>query len=343
MILYGMLSLCRMIFGTVVDVFRPRAALEAEILVLRQQIVVLRRGKPGRVPFSVLDRMVLGWVCHLFPKSRDALAIVRPDTVVRWHRAGFRCYWRWKSRPRPGRPAVPPEIRHLIRRMTIANPLWGAPRIHGELLKLGIDIGQTSVAKYMVRRRTPPSQGWKTFLRNHADGIAAMDLFVVPTVSFRLLYGLLIMGHGRRQILWFGVTAQPTAEWIANQLTAACGWEQISRDLIHDRDACYGAIFIRRVHSLGIRDHPTSARSPWQNGYAERLIGSIRRECLDHIVVTGEQHLGHILKCYMEYYNAVRTHLSLGKDAPIGRVIQHHGRIEVRPVLGGLHHQYVRI
>ena len=155
-----MLSLCRMIFGTVVDLFRPRAALEAEILVLRQQIVVLRRGKPGRVPFSVLDRMVLGWVCHLFPQSRDALAIVRPDTVVRWHRAGFRCYWRWKSRPRPGRPAVPPEIRHLIRQMSIANPLWGAPRIRGELLKLGIDIGQTSVAKYMVRRiRHRPKAG----------------------------------------------------------------------------------------------------------------------------------------------------------------------------------------
>ena len=145
-----------------------------------------------------------------------------------------------------------------------------------------------------------------------------MDLFVVPTISFRLLYGLLIMGHGRRQILWLGVTAQPTAEWIANQLTAACGWEQIPRDLIRDRDACYGCLFVRRVRSLGIRDHPTSARSPWQNGYAERLIGSIRRECLDHIVVTGEQHLRNILKCYMEYYNAVRTHLSLGKDAPIG-------------------------
>ena len=167
--------------------------------------------------------------------------------------------------------------------MSVANPLWGAPRIHGELLKLGIDIGQTSVAKYMARRRGPPSQGWKTFLRNHADGVAAMDLFVVPTVSFRLLYGLLIMSHGRRQILWLGVTAQPTAEWIANQLTAACGWEQIPRDLIRDRDACYGSLFVRRVRSLGIRDHPISPRSPWQNGYAERLIGSIRRECLDHI------------------------------------------------------------
>jgi transposase InsO family protein len=228
--------------------------------------------------------------------------------------------------------------------MSIANPLWGAPRIHGELLKLGIDIGQTSVAKYMARwGRAPPSQGWKTFLRNHADGIVAMDLFVVPTVSFLLLYGLLIMRHGRRQLMWLGVTAHPTAEWIANQLTAACAWEQMPSDLIHDRDASYGNIFVRRVRSLGIRDRPTSPRSPWQNGYAERLIGSIRRECLDHIVVTGEQHLRHILECYMDYYNAVRTHLSLGKDAPNRRAIQRSGRIEVRPMLGGLHHQYVRI
>ena len=213
MILCGMWDLCRISFGIVVDLFRPRAALEAEILVLRQQIIVLRRGKPSRVPFLAVDRMVLGWVCQLFPKTREALAIVRPDTVVRWHRAGFRCYWRWKSRSRLGRPAVPAGIRQLIRQMSVANPLWGAPRIHGELLKLGIDIGQSSIAKYMARGRGPPSQGWRTFLRNHADGIAAMDLFVVPTISFRLLYGLLIMGHGRRQILWFGVTAQPTAEW----------------------------------------------------------------------------------------------------------------------------------
>ena len=343
MILCRMLDLCRIIFGIIVDLFRPRAALEAEILVLRQQIIVLRRGRPSRVPFLTVDRMVLGWICQLFPKTREALAIVRPDTVVRWHRAGFRCYWRWRSRSRPGRPAVPAEIRQLIRQMSVANPLWGAPRIHGELLKLGIDIGQTSVAKYVVRRRDPPPQGWRTFLRNHANGIAAIDLFVAPTISFRLLYGLLIMGHGWRQILWLGVTAHPTAEWIANQLTAACGWEQLPCYLIRDRDACYGDIFVRRIRSLGIRDHPTSARSPWQNGYAERLIGSIRRECLDHIVVIGEQHLRRILKSYTEYYNAVRTHLSLGKDAPIWRDIQRAGRIEVRPVLGGLHHQYLRV
>jgi hypothetical protein len=166
-------------------VLRKRAALGAEMLVLRQQIVVLRRGKPGRLPFSAVDKVLLGWVCHLFPKARGALAIVRPDTVVRWHRVGFRCYWRFKSRRRRGHPGMPAEIRQLIREMSIANPLWGAPRIHGELLKLGIDVGQTSVAKYMARRRGPPSQGWKTFLRNHADGIAAMDLFVVPTLSVR--------------------------------------------------------------------------------------------------------------------------------------------------------------
>jgi transposase InsO family protein len=241
----------------------------------------------------------------LVPSTLKALTIVKPETVIRWHRAGFRLYWRWKSGRRCGRPAVTLEIRWLIRETSIANPLWGAPRIQGELLKLGIDVGRTSVAKYLARRRVPPSQGWKTFPRNHADGIVAMDLFVVPTISFRSLYGLLIMGHGRRQILWCGVTAHPTAEWIANQMTEACGWEQIPRYLIRDRDGAYGEIFVRRVRSIGIRDRPTSARSPWQNGYAERLIGSIRRECVDHIVVFGERHLRHVLLSYMNYYNPV--------------------------------------
>jgi hypothetical protein len=160
---------------------------------------------------------------------------------------------------------VPPEIRQLIRGMSLANPLWGAPRIHGELLKLGIDVGQTSVAKYMARRRRPPSQGWMTFLRNHADGIVAMDLFVVPTISFRLLYGLLILRHGRRRILWLGATGHPTAEWIAHQLTEACGWERAPEHLIHDWDRAYGEVFTRRVRAIGIRDRPTSPRSPWQN------------------------------------------------------------------------------
>jgi len=227
--------------------------------------------------------------------------------------------------------------------MSIANALWGAPRIHGELLKLGIDIGQSSVAKYMVKRRQPPSQGWKTFLRNHADGIAAMDMFVVPTISFRLLYGLLILRHDRREILWLGVTAHPTAEWIANQLAEAYGWERTPRFLIRDRDGAYGEVFLRRLRSMGIRDRPTSPRSPWQNGHVERLIGSIRRECVDHIIVARERHLRHVLLSYMNYYNETRTHLSLDKDAPITRAVAKVGRIIPRSILGGLHHQYVRI
>jgi transposase InsO family protein len=327
----------------VVDLIRSRVMLEAEIWTLRQQINVLRRTAPKKLSFCAVDRILFVGLYRLFPNICDTLAIVKPDTLVRWHRAGFRSYWRWKSRHRGGRPTVPLAIRGLIREMSIANPLWGAPRVHGELLKLGIDIGQTSVAKYMARRRGPPSQGWKTFLHNHADGIAAMDLFVVPTISFRLLYGLLIMGHDRRQILWFGVTAHPTAEWIANQLTAACGWEQAPRYLIRDRDGAYGEVVIRRLRSMGIRDRPTSPRSPWQNGYAERLIGSIRRECVDHIVVLGERHLRQVLQSYMNYYNEVRTHLSLEKDAPASRSVQRAGRILCRPLLGGLHHQYVRI
>src|ERR1700730_10770781 len=338
-----MRDLFRLIGLAVVDLLRSRAALEAEIWTLPSQRNVLRRTAPKRLSFSVFDRLVFVGLYRLFPKICDALAIVKPDTIVGWHRAGFRLYWRWKSRRRGGRPKVPLEIRRLIREMSIANPLWGAPRIHGERLKLGIDIGQTSVAKYMARRRGPPSQGWKTFLNNHADGIAAMDLFVVPTISFRLLYGLLIMGHGRRQILRFGVTSHPSAEWIANQLTEACGWEQVPRYLIRDRDGAYGEVFIRRLRSMGIRDRPTSPRSPWQNGYAERLIGSIRRECLDHVIVFSERHLRHLLLSYMKYYNEMRTHLSMEKDAPIPRTVGRAGHINCRPVLGGLHHQYVRI
>jgi transposase InsO family protein len=338
-----MLDLCKLIFGTVIDLLRSRATLEAEVVVLRQQINVLRRASSKKLRFGAIDGLILGGVCRLFPESYDALAIVRPDTVIRWHRAGFRLYWRWKSRRRCGRPIVPLEIRRLIREMSVANALWGVPRIHGELLKLGIEIGQTSVAKYMARRRRPPSQGWKTFLRNHADGIVAMDLFVVPTISFRRLYGLLIVGHGRRQVLRLGATAHPTAEWIANQLTEACGWEQAPRYLIRDRDRAYGEIFVRRVRSIGIRDRPTSPRSPWQNAYAERLIGSIRRECTDHIAIFGERHLRDVLLSYMGYYNGTRTHLSLNKDAPILRAAEKAGRMICRPILGGLHHQYGRI
>jgi hypothetical protein len=226
----------------------------------------MRRKSPKRLAFSNVDRLVFAGLYHVAPGVLDALKILKPRTVIRWHRAGFRAYWRWKSQPRGGRPRTPADIRQLIRDMSVANPLWGAPRIHGELLKLGIDVGQTTVAKYMARRRQPPSQGWKTFLRNHADGIASMDLFVVPTISFRLLYGFLILQHSRRQLLWLGVSAHPSADWIARQLTEAYGWQQTPRYFVRDRDCVYGDVVIQRLRAMGIRDRPISPRSPWQNG-----------------------------------------------------------------------------
>src|SRR5712671_2368366 len=221
-----MSDLCSLIWWALIGIFRPRAALQAENLVLRHQLNVLRRKSPKRLAFGNVDRLVFTALYRVAPGVLDALKILKPQTVIRWHRAGFRTYWRWKSRPRGGRPKTAADIRQLIHDMSIANPLWGAPRIHGELLKLGIDVGQTTVAKYMARGRRPPSQGWKTFLRNHADGIASMDLFVVPTISFRLLYGFLVLRHSRREILWLGVTAHPNAQWIARQLSEAYGWQQ---------------------------------------------------------------------------------------------------------------------
>jgi transposase InsO family protein len=227
--------------------------------------------------------------------------------------------------------------------MCIENPLWGAPRIHGELLKLGFEVAQSSVAKYMAKRRGPPSQGWGTFLRNHAPGIAAMDLFVVPTIGFDLLYAFIIIRLDRRDLVWINVTTHPTAEWIAHQITEAFPWNNAPHYLIRDRDRIYGTIVTRRLHAMGIRDKPIALASPWQNSFAERLIGSIRRECVDHIVVFGEAHLRRILRTYACYYNKIRTHRSLDKDAPVSRPVQPAGSIKSLPILGGLHHHYVRI
>src|SRR6266576_364619 len=230
-----MIELCRLIWCGLIGLFRSRALLEIEILTLRHQVNILRRKSPKRPTFGRIDRLVFVGLYGLAPGVLSALAIVRPETVIRWHRAGFRLYWRWRSRPCGGRPKVSMDVRELIRDISSANPLWGAPRIHGKLLKLGIEVGQTTVAKYMARGRRPPSQGWKTFLRNHANGIASMDLFVVPTISFRLLYGFLILHHGRREILWIGTTAHPNAEWIARQLPKAYDWEVAARNNIRRR------------------------------------------------------------------------------------------------------------
>jgi transposase InsO family protein len=262
---------------------------------------------------------------------------------VRWHRAGFRRYWRWKSRSLGGRPQVDADLRALIRRMSADNPLWGAPRIHGELLKLGFEVAQSSVAKYMVKRSWPPSQGWLTFLRNHSPDIAAMDLFVAPTLGFDVLYAFIIVRLARRDLVWINVTPHPTADWIARQITEAFPWNESPRYVIRDRDQVYGVAVRHRLRAMGIRDKPIAPGSPWQNGFAERLIGSIRRECVDHVIVLGEAHLRRILTKYAAYYNELRTHRSLNKDAPIHRAIQHVGRIISAPVLGGLHHHYCRI
>lgn len=214
---------------------------------------------------------------------------------------------------------------------------------HGMWSGAGFSVAQSTVAKYMVKRCGPPSQGWLTFLRNHAPDIAAMDLFVVPTIGFRMLYGFVIVRLDRRDIVWINVTTNPTAEWVARQITEAFPWDGASGYMIRDRDRIYGAVVTPHLRAMGIRDKSIAPASPWQNGFAERLIGSIRRECLDHIVVLGEEHLRRILKSYADYYNGVRTHRSLNKDAPVSRPVQRSGVITSHAILGGLHHQYVRV
>ena len=338
-----MLQLLGILANFVADFFRPRSVLQAENALLRHQLSVAERKLPRRPRLTMLDRLLFVLFYRLHPGVLDAMRIVRPETVIRWHRMGFRALWRWKSRPLGGRPKISREVRELIRQMSLENPLWGAPRIHGELMRIGIDIAQSTVAKYMAKRRGPPSQGWKTFLRNHADGIASCDFMIIPTIGFKMLYAFIVLGHGRRKLLHIAVTDHATAEWTARQITEAFPWEDAPQFLIRDNDAIFGVVFQRRVRAMGIRDAPTTVRSPWQNGHAERLIGSIRRECLDHLIVINAEHLRRVLKNYARYYNTARTHLSLRKDAPIHRRKSSNGAVISIPHLGGLHHQYARI
>jgi transposase InsO family protein len=338
-----MIALLCFVLTVLVSPFRSKSRLEAENAALRHQVVVLRRMVHRRVPLTNSDRLFFIQLYRWFPSVLKVITGIRPETLVRWHRGGFRRYWRWKSRSFGGRPQIDTELRALIRQMSIENPLWGAPRIHGELLKLGFDVAQSSVAKYMVKRRGPPSQGWGTFLRNHAPDIAAMDLFVVPTIGFDLLYAFVIIRLDRRDLVWINVTTSPTAEWIAHQITEAFPWNGAPRYLIRDRDQIYGTIVKRRLRAMGIRDKPVAPASPWQNGFAERLIGSIQRECLDHFIVFGEAHLRRVLRTYACYYNDIRTHRSLDKDAPVSRPVQRIGLINSHAILGGLHHHYVRV
>ncbi len=303
-----MIALIRVVLAVLASPFKSKSRLEAENAVLRHQLIVLRRKLKGRARLTNNDRWFFVWMYRWFPTILKVVTIVQPETLVRWHRVGFRRYWCWKSSSRGGRPQIETELRALIRQMSTENQLWGAPRIHGELLKLGFSVAQSTVATYMVKRSGPPSQGWRAFLRNHAPDIAAMDLFVVPTIGFKLLYGFVIVRIHRRDLVWINVTTNPTAEWVARQITEAFPWDGAARYMIRDRDRIYGTVVTRRLRAMGIRDKPIAPASPWQNGFAERLIGSIRRECLDHIIVFGETHLRRILKSYADYYNSVRTH-----------------------------------
>jgi hypothetical protein len=266
-----MIALLCFVLAVLAAPFKSKSRLEAENAALRHQLIVLRRKVRGRARLTNNDRWFLIQLYRWFPSILQVVAIVQPQTLVRWHRAGFRRYWRWKSRSLGGRPQIESDLRALIRRMSIENPLWGAPRIPGDLLKLGFDVAQSSVARYMVKRRGPPSQGWRTFLRNHAPDIAAMDLFIVPTVGFDLLYAFVIVGLSRRNLVWINVTTNPTAEWIARQITEAFPWNEGPRYLVRDRDQIFGAVVMRRIRAMGIRDKPIAPVSPWQNGFAERL------------------------------------------------------------------------
>jgi putative transposase len=333
----------RILIGTLRAAVRTHRELAVENLALRQQLAVWKVSRP-RPRLTVMDRIFWVVLSRFWKSWRSSLQVVRPETVVGWHRQGFRRYWAWKSRHRCGRPGIGTELRDLIRRMSRANPLWGAPRIHGELLKLGLTVSQATISKYMLRQRKPPSQRWRAFLKNHAKDLIAVDFFTVPTATFRILFVLVVLSHDRRRLVHFNVTEHPTAGWTARQLVEACALEETPGYLIRDRDQVYGERFSRQAGALNIREVVIAPRSPWQNAYAERVIGSIRRECLDHLVVIGERHLKGILSEYVDYYNGIRTHLSLAKDAPEPRSVQppSQGRVVEVPCVGGLHHKYLR-
>jgi transposase InsO family protein len=333
----------KIILYAAATVFRSRRQLLLENVALRHQLEVLQRNAK-RPQLRPSDRALWAILSRFLPDWRRHLSIVQPDTVIRWHRAGWRLYWRWMSHPGRGRPKVSVEARVLIRRMSQENQLWGAPRIHGELLKLGHDICESSIAKYMVRRPGPPSQTWQTFIRNHMPDIVAIDFFTVHTAAFKTLFVFLILSLDRRRIIHFNVTRNPTAEWTSLQLIQAFPFDTAPRYLIRDRDSIYGPKVFHALGILGIEQIVTAPRSPWQNGYCERVIGTIRRECLDHVIVWNEKHLRRVLKEYLAYYHESRTHMGLGKDAPEPRAVQTQdvGPVASKPVLGGLHHRYYR-
>jgi putative transposase len=319
---------------------RSRHSMQLEILALRHQVAVYQRSVP-RPHIQPTDRLFWAWLARLWAGWQAVLAFVQPRTVIAWQKQRFREHWRRVSqRGTPGRPAIAKEVKNLIRDMSRANPLWGSPRIVGELRKLGIDVAKSTGEKYRVRPRKPPSPTWKTFLHNHAQDLVAMDFLVVPTVTFKVLFVLVILAHARRRIVHVNVTEHPTAPWTAQQMIEAFPWDEAPRSLLRDRDRIYGDSFRQRVHSMGIEEVLIAPRSPWQNPYAERVIGSIRRDVLDHVIVLHEQHLQRLLTEYVAYYHRFRTHLSLDMDCPAPRPVElpKAGEVVVVSEVRGLHH-----
>jgi transposase InsO family protein len=332
------------ILRTFVSALLSRRQLVLENVALRHQLDVLQR-TARRPRLRTADRALWVLLCRIFGDWRRHLTIVQPETVIRWHRLGWRLYWRRKcQRRRPDRPLVEAEVRALIHRLSIENPLWGAPRIHGELLKLGYEIAEATVAKYMARRPGSPSQSWRTFVRNHLHEIVAIDFFTVPTATFRTFCVFLVLSVDRRRVVHLNVADSPTAEWTSLQLIQAFPFDTAPRFLIRDRDSIYGDEVVQTLRALGIKQKLIAYQSPWHSGHVERAVGSLRRECLDHVIVLGERHLRRVLREYVAYYHDSRTHLGLDNDAPQPRRAQRRDESSVvsQPVLGGLHHRYWR-
>jgi transposase InsO family protein len=340
-----MIPVVRALLAFAVSLVRSRTSLQLEILALQHQLALYHRSiRRSRVCPS--DRIFWSWLARGWSRWREVLVFVQPATVIAWQRQRFRDHWARLSRTgRPGRPTISREVRDLIREISVANPRWGSPRILGELRKLGIPVAKSTVEKYRGRPRRPSSPPWRAFLRNHITEIVALDFFTVPTVGFKVLFVLIVLAHERRKVVHFNVTAHPTAQWTTQQLVEAFPWETAPKDLLRDRDAVYGNGFQRRINSLGTDQVLTAPRSPWQNGYAERLIGSIRRECLDHVIVFNEGHLRRLLTSYFQYYHRWCTHLSLAMDCPESRQVlpPDLGRVAGFPDVGGLHHHYERL
>jgi len=325
--------------------FRSRSDTALEVLALRQQVAMLKRKRP-RPRLNSCDRLFWTILRRCWSRWTDVLVLVKPDTVIGWHRTGFRLYWRWRSRPRGGRPKITEEIRVLIRRLAQENQGWGAPKIHGELQKLGFVVSERSVARYLrrMRRRGDPAKSWLTFLQNHREVIAAFDFFTVPTVTFQLLYCFFVIEHGRRRILRFNVTDHPTAEWVVQQLREAFPETGPFRYALFDRDSMFNGEVVAFLEATGLKPKRTSVQAPWQNGVAERWIGSARRDCFDHVIALNEAHVRRLGREFLAYYHEDRTHLGLDKDTPSERPIA--GKpdgteLESVARVGGLHHRYV--